>query len=360
MERIVSTGRPAAGARGYDEGQAAWLAARLGPETMAHPRGRLLHAFCLERGLAPVGVEAAPVASPAPVPESGEKPLSLDAVLERDTKLFSLPEIYARLDALLKDPNATAADATDLISSDPALSATLLRLVNSAFMGRALGPMGQRLGNKVESLERAVLITGTSQLASLALGLSVAPAFKGISPQAMDMRRFWEHSVSCAILTRGMAQATGWADPEQCFVCGLLHDIGKLVMFRHLPAASARCLARARAPGTDLTAIEREEVGFDHALLGGRLLAKWRLPETIERAVTAHHAPEPSDKAAMLVNAADLMAQLLAPADRQDMPLPRFNPAVWEALEPDFSDLESLAQDHAEQFEGVIACFFSA
>jgi len=350
---------------GGEGGYARWLARRLGQGTLDHPQGRQLYEFCLDRGLA---AGATPNSDQAPgdgrdqeaAVSDGAGTLSLEDILERDTKLFSLPEIYARLDALLKDPNATAAEATGLVSNDPALSATLLKLVNSAFMGRALGPMGQRPGAKVESLERAVLITGTAQLAGLALGLSVAPAFRGISPQAMDMRRFWEHSVSCAILTRSLAQATCWADPEQGFVCGLLHDIGKLVMFRHLPGPSARCLARCRAEGADLPAIEREETGFDHALLGGRLLGKWRLPESIERAVTGHHDPEPGEAGAVLVNAADYLAHLLVLHERPDTLPPRFDPRAWEALDPGPEGLAGLALDHAEQFEGVISCFFTA
>lgn len=367
MDQAGNAPRPDRADPGDGGGYARWLARRLGGQVLEHPQGRQLYEFCLDRGLA---AQARPGEEPAsgggrPAGASaGGKRLSMEEVLERDTKLFSLPEIYARLDALLKDPNATAADATGLISNDPALSATLLRLVNSAFMGRSMagmgGPMGARLGVKVDSLERAVLITGTAQLASLALGLSVAPAFRGISPQAMDMRRFWEHSVSCAILTRSLAQATCWADPEQGFVCGLLHDIGKLVMFRHLPDQSARCLERGQADGADLPAIEREEAGFDHAQLGGRLLAKWRLPEAIERAVAGHHAPEHGEAAARLVNAADYLSHLLALHERTDTPPPRFDPSVWEALDPGPQGLAGLAMDHAEQFEGVISCFFTA
>ena len=220
-------------------------------------------------------------------PTETEAPPGLAELLDREARLFSLPEVYARLDALMKNPLTTPGDVTELIATDPALSATLLKLVNSAFIGRGGRAMGHRLAGKVDSLERAVMILGTSQLANLALALSVAPAFKDIDPEIMDMRQFWEHSLSCGLLARELAALAG-IDPELAFVAGLLHDIGKLVMFRHLPGQCARLLESAAAQGADVHAMEAQTLGWTHADLGGSLLAKWQFPAPLARAWAEH------------------------------------------------------------------------
>ena len=287
-------------------------------------------------------------------PTETEAPPGLAELLDREARLFSLPEVYARLDALMKNPLTTPGDVTELIATDPALSATLLKLVNSAFIGRGGRAMGHRLAGKVDSLERAVMILGTSQLANLALALSVAPAFKDIDPEIMDMRQFWEHSLSCGLLARELAALAG-IDPELAFVAGLLHDIGRLTMLKGHSAHVAQAIGMAIERDVPLCHIEKELWGFDHAELGGRLLRSWRFPASLEHAVAAHHAyhPNTDNQDAALVHVADILAHVLRMGASGAHAAPPLSPAAWPQLNLPLSALGAAAAQAERQLDDI-------
>jgi len=332
----------------------------LGPQAMAHATGLLLLDLALARCAAepPAPAQRAPGLGNGGKAAPGEPPLTMEAVLAMEAKLFALPEIYARLDALMKDPNTSASDVTALISKDPALSATMLKLVNSAFMGRTGLSLGHRLNPRVDNLERAVMILGTSQLANLALALSVVPAFRDIDPDVMDMRRFWEHSISCGLLARELALCHGGSDPEQAFVAGLLHDIGRLVMFRHLPGQCAQVLAQASREETDVYSVESRALGWTHADLGGNLLAKWQFPASLARAAAQHHRPGTAEVLPALVNAADFLAHVLTLGARADLPVPEFRPEAWDTLPLSAAALEEVVMAHDQRLAEITSSFF--
>ncbi len=199
------------------------------------------------------------------------------------TKLVSLPGVYFKVKKLVDDPDASLVEIGEVITQDPALTMKLLRIANSAFFGFAA---------KITTVTRAVNLLGIQQVHDLALAVSVAKAFEGISSEVMDMERFWRNSVYCGVAARIVAVRCNVLDSERLFVEGLLRDIGHLILYDRMPVEAGEALIRSRESGQDLYQVERLLLGFDFAQLGAMLMAEWRLPESLREAV--HYHPEPA------------------------------------------------------------------
>ena len=199
-----------------------------------------------------------------------------------NAKLISLPEVYLRLKELLAQPDYSIADVALIIGQDPALTARLLRLVNSPYFG---------LAAKVESVFRAVNMLGTRQVHDLALATSIAHSFAGMPRAAVDMPKFWRRSVFCGLVSRGLAQAAGVEDSERLFVAGLLRDIGHLVMYQTVPEPCQQAMLSAEQREQPLYLVERELIGIDYARVGGALMRLWQLPSSLREATEFHIEP---------------------------------------------------------------------
>ena len=286
-------------------------------------------------------------------------PPSAEEILASDPVLVSLPEIFMRIREVVSDPASTVEEATAVISKDPSLTAKLLKLVNSAFYARTLRLSGGLPPGRVDTLSRAVMLLGLNQLSTLAMGVSVLPLFKNIPPECVNMAQFWRHCVGVGIVTKLLAVRLRDPSPERFFVAGLLHDIGRLVLFKHVPELTAAALSEVGRNGRRLLDVEREMLGFDHAVLGGMLLRKWRFPESLEQAVWRHHDPlageiplEPG-----LVCVADMVAGAVLPGCSGDPLVPRFLPEVWRLVGIGPEDLGALVETAEAHFEVISTMF---
>ncbi|MEC5386983.1 HDOD domain-containing protein [Uliginosibacterium sp. H3] len=198
-------------------------------------------------------------------------------------KLASLPSVYYRVRQALDDPDISLNTLSDLIGSDPALSAALLRLANSAFYGYP---------RRIETISRAISLAGLEQVGDVILASSIAATFGGIRPQRMDMARFWRGSVRCALLCRGIAQTQGSNDTERHFLLGLLADMGHLVMYHAIPDLSDLVMGTAGMSLEALATRERQLIGCDFAEVGAALAQSWRMPVSIGATVGEQLHPE--------------------------------------------------------------------
>ena len=300
-----------------------------------------------------------PVRPPACGREELTKIPSPESILAADPVLVSLPEVFMRIREVLSDPASTVEEAAAVIGKDPSLTAKLLKLVNSAFYARTLRVSGGLPPGPVDTLSRAVMLLGLNQLSTLAMGVSVMPLFKDIPAGCIDMRQFWRHSIGVGLVAKLLAIRMHDPSPERFFVAGLLHDIGRLVLYKQVPAAAGASLAAAAASGRHLVVVERELFGFDHGELGGMLLRKWRFPESLEQAVWRHHAPvsgevpqEPS-----IVCVADMIAGAVLPGSSGERLVPRHDPAAWDAVGLTPADLPELVETAEAHFEVICAMF---
>ena len=207
--------------------------------------------------------------------------------LAADARLVSLPDVYLRLRSVLDDPNSNLADVADVVGNDPATTARLLRIVNSAYFG---------LGNEIDTVSRAVGMLGTQEVHDLVLAASVAESFDGMSNEIMDMQRFWRQGVRRAIIGRELAVLCNVLDGERLFVAGLLCDIGHLYIYQLAPQKAQQAIELAQVQGIPLYQAEQALLGTDYAKVGGELMRRWQLPQSLWEPTECHVEPTGSQE----------------------------------------------------------------
>ena len=208
--------------------------------------------------------------------------MKMDATsfVRRTTKLPSLPALYYDLVRAISNPYAMIDEICGIIRRDQSLTSRLLKLANSAFYG---------LPTKVGTLQEVVQIIGLREIQDLVLATSVIKAFEKLPTHLIDVPSFWQHSIACGVASSLLAEQRRDPMPERFFVGGLLHDIGRLIMFLNAPDESREILLRCESQQELSLQIEREVLGFDHAMLGAELILLWKLPRSLVEMVGCHH-----------------------------------------------------------------------
>jgi len=204
-----------------------------------------------------------------------------ERVATRTKGLPTLPATLLRVVEAANDPRCSADEIGQALAKDPALAGKVLSLVNSAYTG---------LASKVASLRHAAALLGASRIRSLAFSATVnmlLPPARGLS--AFDRAGFWRHCLGSALIARALAQRSGVADPEEAYMAGLLHDVGKLLFDLQEHTAFLEAVNTARRLRRPLWEAERALLGEDHAHVGALLLAHWGLPEGLVAACRRHH-----------------------------------------------------------------------
>jgi HD-like signal output (HDOD) protein len=200
--------------------------------------------------------------------------------------LPSMPAVYAELTRRLKDPEFSVNEAGDLIARDPAMTAKVLQLVNSAFFG---------LGHRVVDPRQAVVRIGLETLQALVLSAGVFVQFEGFDAlvRGLSLEGLWRHSVAVADLAGRIARAQGGGPvlAEEAMLAGLLHELGTLILAHNLPRQYTEVVLAWRRERRPRHAIERRHLGADHGRVGAYLLGLWGLPNPVVEAVAFHHEP---------------------------------------------------------------------
>lgn len=249
----------------------------------------------------------------------------LDLITENEP-LASLPNSYYLLQEAIEDPNSDFVQIGKIISVDPALTARLLKIVNSAFYGHR---------NKIETVTHALGVVGTEQLMQLVLATSVVGQFKGIPSDMINMKYFWRHSVACGLIARTINEVNGDTDGERYFVAGLLHDVGRLVMCLKVPDQLRIAMDFARKSGDRWHKAEAKYFGFDHGGVGGALLRAWNLPERLQESVAHHHRPSSSKKyshEASVIFLADHISHEILDNSNEEFTRGGIDPSIWKKL----------------------------
>lgn len=201
--------------------------------------------------------------------------------LEKIKDLPTLPSVYFKVDKLLKDKQASIENIARIIEVDPAMSTSILRLINSAFYGfRA----------KSNSISHAVMILGFNAVKNAIVSVAVLDTLNiknGI--QNFNITDFWRHSVSVAVLGRQLAQRSRLVAPEDAFIAGLLHDTGKIIMIKYFKEDFINILKIMQEKKCSFSAAEAEATSMDHVQIGAYLARKWQLPDDIIEAIAGHH-----------------------------------------------------------------------
>lgn len=279
--------------------------------------------------------------------EIGDAP-AFEAILERDPSLASLPETYLAIRLALDDPGCTASRLADIISSDVAMSAKLLKLVNSSALGE---------NRKIDSLSRGVIVLGAREVGQLALSLTVLTKFAGASSCHISMTDMLKHSVACGVFAGLLALRMNIREFERFFVAGILHDVGRLVLFQCAPEHAAKALFHANAAKLPLWKAERDILGYDHCLIARHLLSRWGIPESLVELVADHHDPDSESSGAAVINVADALAMACEYGGNGLCHFPGLDLQIWGRLALPVSILPVIAQQARRQLADTLNIF---
>ncbi|MBI3089103.1 MAG: HDOD domain-containing protein [Candidatus Tectomicrobia bacterium] len=201
--------------------------------------------------------------------------------LQRAAALPTLPVVAVELMGLTLDDSASIEKLARLISTDQALTLKVFKVANSPFYRRE---------RRITTLPDAILLLGRKFLRSLVLSITVFDLFdSGEAPSGLNPPQLWVHSLAVAQCAKVLGAHLGAPNPEDCFVAGLLHDIGQLVLAHLYPEPYGEVLHRARELPCDLLAAENEVLSLDHATVGKWALERWQLPPQFVEAAWLHH-----------------------------------------------------------------------
>ena len=226
-----------------------------------------------------------------------------DTIL-RVRELPTLPSVLVRILKTAADPESSAVELGELMSDDQSLSATLLKLVNSAYYG---------FEHSIESTTRAIVVLGFFEVRNITLTTTAFRTFRGKS-SSFSRLLLWRHAIASAIAAELTAKAAQ-TPLLGCFESGLLHDIGKVVLDVLYPNRFREAAEKASTEQRRLTELETELFGADHAWVGGLLVEHWNLPPTIVQAVRHHHTPEEAEDNGRLARIAAIANYITYGAD---------------------------------------------
>ena len=247
-------------------------------------------------------------------------------LLDRIEALPSLPPVLLRVTELLQDAHASTGMVAQAILRDPALTADVLRLVNSSFYG---------FPRRITTVTEAVTLLGAEAIRQLLLTAGVMHVLAGRETPEFSPTRLWAHSFATGVGAGLLARKAQRPQPEELVVAGLLHDVGKLVESQIFPAEFTAALAVARAEDVPLHTAERWLLGFTHTEAGQALAEKWRFPTRLAEILAVHHAPDQAREApweAAAVHVADALAQALSLGESGTDAVPPLAAGAWDAL----------------------------
>ena len=270
----------------------------------------------------------------------------LNMLNKSDIVLPEIPSIVFELNEVIANPLSSSEHIADVVNKSPSLTAVLLKIVNSSFYG---------LPAKVDKVSLAVTLIGTREISSLALGISVLSIFKNIPKNFIDMYSFLRHSLACGITARILGAQMNLRQTEQLFVSGLLHDLGRLLLFIYFPDESAAVLHRAFETGQLLFKEEQELLGCDHSEIGKFLTSHWKLPLLLENNVAYHHCPSNSPEPVLtsVVHLADILVHAYGYGTTGEIFVPPLDEQAWMELNLSPSCFESIMKQAQHQFEAL-------
>jgi putative nucleotidyltransferase with HDIG domain len=277
----------------------------------------------------------------------------LEQIAARAGDLPALPHVAVRILHALAREDITAAALEKEISHDQALAARVLRLSNSAWYAQR---------GAVATLGRAILVLGFNAVRSIVLAACAESIYRGGRSSFKD-KLLWEHSLATGLIARFAAERVRYGSPEEAFVGGLIHDIGKVVLDRNHPDTYLAVLQRVYNTGDAFVDVEREAFGFDHAEVGALVVAKWSFSPQLQEAVRWHHDPRQATESptfAALVSLANSIAVKLeiGPEKRKDLDLASLDAAAMLGL--DGERLDQLFAESRGRFEAEKDLFSTA
>jgi HD-like signal output (HDOD) protein len=265
---------------------------------------------------------------------------------ENKIKLPEIPSVISELNEVIAAPLSSAQDIADVVTNSPSLAATVLKIVNSSLYSRPA---------KIDNLSQAVTLIGTSEIYGLALYISVMSNFNKIPKETINMYDFLKHSIACSIIARTLAAHKNLTQTEQLFASGLLHDLGRVLLYIYFPEDSLNILSHSRESDQLLYEVENEYFDCNHADFAKHLMQQWKLPLTLVNNVFYHHNPSAAQDpiSATIVHLADIIANGLGMGSSGERFVPLLDYKAWEGLGLATNALEVTVKQAIHQFNSI-------
>jgi putative nucleotidyltransferase with HDIG domain len=291
--------------------------------------------------------------SPATAPDFSTIKERLFNAGSADLKLPSLPEVFFKINDAISNPRSSVRSLAEIIGQDTSLSASLLRIANSPFYN---------FPYTIDTLSRAVDIIGFHQISTLSYGIQIVRTFQHVRQDMVDMKSFWKHSLACGLVARFLAGQKGIQNCERLFVAGLLHDLGRLILYRSVPREFAQVLGEAREKSALLFEKESDMMGTDHCRIGARLTKKWLFPDALIHLIESHHGPNgtggnPVETA--IVHIADILVNAAGFGSSGEIFVPPLNTRSWETLDLSVHSLPLVVEQTEKQLDDTLGFFLS-
>lgn len=203
-------------------------------------------------------------------------------------KMPAFPRSVQRVLEIARDINCQPKELVAVIEKDPVMTMKLLRTINSAFYN---------FPKQITTVNQSLVYMGLNTVKNMALSFAIMGVLPQKNNAGFDMDRYLMHSLATASLARMICQKFGGddADPNDCYIAGLLHDFGKVVFAQFMPLQFKEALAITRENGIPLHHAEQKIIGADHSIVGAMLVGKWQFPKALTESIRQHHgeiAPE--------------------------------------------------------------------
>ncbi len=210
-------------------------------------------------------------------------PAKVQSIIESVDQLRPMPSSVTRILKEIDYPQTGAATIAEYVGLDQALAALVLQVANSAVLGYR---------RNCASIKEAVMRIGFKRLKSTLMLTGAAPGIqKSLIGYRLGAGELWNHSLATALVSEKLARELEYFDPEEAYVAGLLHDIGKLLLDQYVLSDYTQIVDYMNQYKLSLWEVEEKLIGIDHARVGGLMARKWDYPKVLVDAIRYHHTP---------------------------------------------------------------------
>jgi putative nucleotidyltransferase with HDIG domain len=247
--------------------------------------------------------------------------------LDQIEDLPTLPAVAMEVNNMLLNDDITINKLSEAIEKDQAMVSKILKLVNSAFFG---------LRGKISTISHAIVVLGFNTIRNAVVSISIINAFSvKESLGGFDISDFWKHSVAVAVTSKHLSEKAGIHSADNCFVAGLLHDMGKIVLLQHFKDLFQKVWIAVKEKNLSFYEAEKSQIQVDHAWIGGYLARKWQLPMPLIDAIRYHHDVKPTiydQHLLFIIHIANIIVNIYATDSKDNMELSGIHPDAFSAM----------------------------
>jgi putative nucleotidyltransferase with HDIG domain len=270
----------------------------------------------------------------------------IKSIIKKIDHLTPIPQVASKVMSIAEDPKSSMYDLSKVIIYDTAVTANLLKVVNSAYFG---------LPEKVDSVHQAIVYLGMAQVVDLVLlsasGENLQTAQEGYDLEAGEL---WKYSVSSALLARELAEKKGVKETHLIFTAALLKDIGKVILNQYVKDSFDKINALVTKQNFTFREAEKEVIGIDHAELGGMVAENWKFSPKMVEIIRHHHRPQEasiSEFESAIVYMADTICMMMGIGVGSDGLAYRFHREVVESLELTENEFQKIIAGFVEKIK---------